>query len=365
MLRGAMQHRFTDIFGRLWSWCISVLPHLLLFVVPPRRTSLPPYDIHRQTMTPNHLLPRHNIEVFVPPSKESLLIAKHLPWLFRNYEGKSALSRWLHAHAMSFIIAPMTQFSVFSFDLNTHLFLVLHTSISARISHFLMIPVNFFLMVFAAHAFSQLVGSAPGEPAVQLGVNGATIYACLTALWYGVLAISEGLHLWALISLGLVWSLWSAAVTALAAEAWYTQPSYAAILIFISSFGMVMGHTGEEFIPPRLNFTDGWMNLVDFATRCPFYSASAGVVIGTFSEMWASIRLMPYNLLIVMFEMGYQPERWVVLQDRALRAWKSGNPALDYIGVGGGAVLDAFTTSDNERGVKSQQSKLHVKLPTP
>ena len=282
-----------------------------------------------------------DIELFVTPSKESVLIAKRLPWLFRKYEGEeSTTAQWMQARAMSFVVAPMTQFSLFSFDLNMQLFLVLHTSLSAQISHFLMIPVNFFFMVFAAHAF----------------VNGATIYACAVALWYILVAINEGLHLWGLISLGLVWGVWTAASTALAAGAWYTEPFYAAILIFLSSLAIGLGHFGEEHCPPRFNFTDRWMKTTEYAKSNILYYCTISALVGIFSEMAASARLMPYNHLIVMFKMGYQPEKWAVLKDRADRAWESGNPALDYVGVGGGAVLDFSSFCEHCTGMPNLQS---------
>ena len=117
------------------------------------------------------------IQVFVPPSAESLLIAKHLPWLFRKYQGRG-VAHWFHGHIMSCIVAPMTQFSLFSLELNVHLFLVLHTSLTARISHFLMIPVNFFLMaIFAAHACSRLIGGDSNANATI----GANAFCCVTA----------------------------------------------------------------------------------------------------------------------------------------------------------------------------------------
>ena len=298
-----------------------------------------------------------DIELFVTPSKETMLIAKRLPWLFRKYEGEESTSaQWLQARAMSFIVAPMTQFSLFSFDLNVHLFLVLHTSLSAQISHFLMIPVNFFFMVFAAHAFSLLLGGAPGDFTSNPAANGATIYAGVTALWYNLVAINEGLHLWGLISLGLVWAVWTVAATALAAGVWYTEPFYAAILCFLCCLGIGIGHIGEEHCPPRFNFTHRWVDNLTFAKHNPFHYFVVGAMSGSYSEMAASARLMPYNHLIVMFKLGYQPEKWAVLKDRADRAWKSGNPALDYVGVGGGAVLDFSSFCEQHRGMPKLES---------
>ena len=63
------------------------------------------------------------------------------------------------------------------------------------------------------------------------------------------------------------------------------------------------------------------------------------VFAGTRNEWWASARLMPYSLLLLMFRLGYQPERAARARSYADRAIASGNPAIDFVGIGGGAFL--------------------------
>jgi hypothetical protein len=48
---------------------------------------------------------------------------------------------------------------------------------------------------------------------------------------------------------------------------------------------------------------------------------------------------MPYNWLMLMMRLGYAPQRRAQLQDWAERAWATGQPALDFVGSGGGAFL--------------------------
>jgi hypothetical protein len=63
--------------------------------------------------------------------------------------------------------------------------------------------------------------------------------------------------------------------------------------------------------------------------------------MGAVSESWASLRLMPYGWLILMMRLGYAPERRAELYEWAERAWATGNPALDFVGTGGGTFLAA------------------------
>jgi hypothetical protein len=71
-------------------------------------------------------------------------------------------------------------------------------------------------------------------------------------------------------------------------------------------------------------------------------------VIGIVAESWASLRLMPYNWLLVMMRLGYAGERYAELQGWSDRAWASGNPALDFVGSGGGTFLAATGENPDE-----------------
>jgi hypothetical protein len=64
-------------------------------------------------------------------------------------------------------------------------------------------------------------------------------------------------------------------------------------------------------------------------------------VLGIAAEAWASLRLMPYNWLLLMMRLGYAPERHAELRGWSERAWATGNPALDFVGTGGGTFLTA------------------------
>jgi hypothetical protein len=70
------------------------------------------------------------------------------------------------------------------------------------------------------------------------------------------------------------------------------------------------------------------------------------LVWGTLNEWWAAMRLLPYNVLWLLFRAGYaKPVRDRVLGN-VRRALDSGNPALDYVGVGGATMLQRVPRSE-------------------
>lgn len=58
-------------------------------------------------------------------------------------------------------------------------------------------------------------------------------------------------------------------------------------------------------------------------------------IFGTFDEFWAGPRLLPLLVLKVLYMLGYNEKQWKTIYRVSTLARKLGNPALDYIGVGG------------------------------
>ena len=85
------------------------------------------------------------------------------------------------------------------------------------------------------------------------------------------------------------------------------------------------------------------MTIREFVSRGPMVPrvlrVASFVLVGWLDELWASPRLLPYNVLRLMLSMGYAPELRRELDARAREALASGNPALDYVGIGGGSFL--------------------------
>ena len=66
---------------------------------------------------------------------------------------------------------------------------------------------------------------------------------------------------------------------------------------------------------------------------------AAQAVFGTVDEIVASPRLLPVLLLELLWLFGHDPVRRVTWRALSARAIASGNPALDYIGIGGPTPL--------------------------
>lgn len=298
------------------------------------------------------------MEVFVRPSQEARWLARRLGWLIAPRDGKH---RW-YTRAVGFLlVAPFTQLTVASFDLQLFLFQVFHRRIWARLGHAVFMPaVNFFIMAALAQLRLGVHPAAHGWPGPSL--NGATVYALVLVAWYLLVAMEARLMLWWALTAPLTLAL------SLAADAYYCRyfvldatqrtffsPTAAGANPFLWAYAsaqmIMLSHVPEPLLPPRVTDAWRWTSVRDFvlgrdeARRTLFRVAGRGllllvqVVSGAANEWWASVRLMPYSLLLLMFRLGYQPERAGRARAFADRAIASGNPAIDFVGIGGGAFL--------------------------
>jgi len=273
------------------------------------------------------------MEMFVPPSREAMCLTRLARGLVAPRTGRGSL---LSRGARSFLVAPFTQLTFVSFDLQAFLFDVFHTTWVARIGHFVgMTGVNFFLMVAAG----ALAGPA-----------GVLAYAALILAWYAVVARAAGLPGWwfataplvgGLAAGALAWPAWTAGLPGWASAPWVGLAASAAVISF--------SHAPEPWFPPRAGDPLRWTKVTAFirgtgpdAARGRWLRVlRVGMYpwIGMVDEFWAAPRLLPYNLLRVMLAFGYAPELKVELDSWKDRALASGQPALDYVGIGGGAFL--------------------------
>ncbi len=269
-------------------------------------------------------------EMFCEPSGEALRLLRWLGPLTTPRDGRGALP-WRALRC--FLVAPLTQLTFVSFDLQMFLFDVFHTTRVARAGHLLgMLGVNLFAMALAAHA----TGSAWG---------GAALAALLLA-WYAVVAREVRLWLW--------WASMVPVVAALLAAGVSLAPLSARTLAAgLAASGAVisLSHSFEPLFPPRAGDPLRWLPAREYVLGARGAPTSAAVacaralrvgsfaLIGWFDEVWASPRLLPYNVLRLLMAAGYAPSLRAELDARARRAWASGNPALDYVGIGGGTFL--------------------------
>jgi hypothetical protein len=284
-------------------------------------------------------LPGVEAELFVPPSREALFLLRHARWLVSPTAlPGSAPSRFLRM----VLVAPFTQLTFFSFDLQAFLFGVFHTTFWARAGH---------LLCMCAVNLCMLVGL--GKIALGGGIDAGMAYACALALWHGSVALSVGLVGWGLCAAGLVLGLELAARSCIAAGsgALHVLAEHPWLGAALSAFLVALSHAPEPRLPPRAVAGPRWLGITEYVrgpvgARHPLAVMLANglrvalfVVWGTLNEWWAAMRLMPYNFLWLMFLVGYAKP----LRDRVLghvhRALASDNPALDYVGIGGATML--------------------------
>ncbi len=301
---------------------------------------------------------REDIDVFVPPSREAVWLARRLPGLLAPQRERM---RWYTRVLGFLVVAPFTQFTFGSFELQAFLFRVFHTRLPARIGHALFMPVvNFFVMV----ALAGLRIGPPPAAHVWSGpsLNGAVVYAAVLLIWYFAVAWGERLLLW--------WILTAVGTLAMAAGADYfychtltldpvarsffapTPPAASPFLwMGIGALMLALSHVPEPRLPPRVSDAWRWTEARAFLFGtgeeppsigrflCRALLLAVQVVTGAINEWWASPRLMPYSLLLLMFRAGYRPDVALRTRAHAERALASGNPAVDFVGIGGGAFL--------------------------
>lgn len=297
-------------------------------------------------------------EMFVPPSDEATRLVKHLGWLVAPADGKGGL---LSRAIGVMVVAPFTQFTFFSYDLQAFLYEIFHTRIWARLGHFVFMPVvNFSVMV----ALAQLrVGPHPASHTLEwLPASGATVYGLVLLLWYALMAAHTRMWLWWVAMVPVVAALTMGAnalygqtfVLDPAARTWYAPVAFAFnpfLWMAVGAFLIALSHAPEPRLPPRVTQSRKWQSVPDYVLGPRGQRVSPGTACvraarvalqslwGTLDEWWASPRLMPYGFLLLMFKAGYQPQRKAELDAYVRKAIASGNPALDYVGIGGGTFL--------------------------
>jgi hypothetical protein len=306
-------------------------------------------------------------EVFVEPSLEARRLMRLLGPVVAPADGRGGpFSRFL---GMT-LVAPFTQLTLFSFDLQAFLYEVFHQKVWARAGHFtFMFLVNLFIMAGLAQFTVSDLAFSLGNPLSWL--HGGTVYACFLLVWYFILAAKTGMWAWwgvmvpimgVLLALGTGWySVFAAAD----GGAWYAPTAAWAnpwLWTVLSATCVALSHVPEDYLPPRANGTKEWVLLKDYVRAedrrdgrvltigLRLIRLTVVFLSGIADELWASPRLMPYNVLMVMFKLGYRPEVYSTIRGWVDRALESRNPALDFVGIGGGAYLDTGVLRGDGRG---------------
>lgn len=263
-------------------------------------------------------------EIFVEPTAEARFLLRTVPGFVSPRPETPRLVRAVRDS----MVAPFPQLSFFSFDLQAYLFELLHGSWLARAGHF----VGMGGAVTCLLALLSLVA----------GPTGVLLAAVLLAVWWSAVAERAGLTAWAFANVpvlaGVSWAALHLGAALSAPDLWGLWLGFGVLT--------AASHAGESLQPPRSFDDEAWGDLGAYlrpegrglvATR--LLRAAWIFVAGVFSELWASQRLLPYNVLFLLFRLGYRADVRDRLHDRVQRALASGNPALDYVGIGGAAQL--------------------------
>lgn len=275
-------------------------------------------------------------EVYRQPSLEAQRLLRGARWLTSPADGRSP---WIARVALQMLIAPMTQLTFVSFDLQAFLFLVFHRRLLAVLGHgIFMTTENLFLMAWLREL--TIARTRFGT------IDGALVYVVILLAWYGAVAHAARLHGWFAVTVPVVSLLYVASepLSALSHQQG-VSPGWG---VALSALLVALSHAGEHFMPPRTAHPWHWTRPRDYvlapdlgiATRLLRALHMVFITVnGAVAESWASLRLMHYNWLFVMMRLGYAPKRYAELREWSERAWASGEPALDFVGTGGGTFL--------------------------
>jgi hypothetical protein len=292
--------------------------------------------------------------VLLEPTAEMRRYARFFTRLLGLAEPHPGLLQRIFADGM---VTPTAHFANLSLDFQAYLFIIFHRRRLSRFTHAVLQPLTVIALAAALSAF-RLDGPLPADHAAQIfDLNGAWLVGVLLAAWYTAQSLFNGMPL-----LAAIMSLFS--LGSAAAGTWIFSVTHgrggtdASARIALSPWTWVLGlsflvmasHILEPLIPPRLNGHVRWApaselfllpegglrparDLFRGAVRVVFL----GILWGTLNELWAFWRLTPVSALTGLWALGYQPERRARVAAASAAAIGSGNPALDFIGIGGAA----------------------------
>jgi hypothetical protein len=284
-------------------------------------------------------------QIWVEPSRGQLFWLRHAPTLFGPPpDATSRLARWWARWWAIATVAPSTNVTVLNLRYQSYLNNVFHRTKLARVGHAVCMPVIVAAMLAAL--CSVRLGSAPAFPGLHLAVNASLPAAAALAVWWVAWAVKERDPLWGASCVVLAFALYVVANTA------YDLRIASAPLAWVVLGSLLQaGSHVLEPLPPRVTRSPHWIPVVEYLLGPPSCRHSAGRTIrragqfaaqtafGTLDELVASPRLLPVLLMEVLWLAGHDPDRRTAWKALVARAIASGNPALDYIGVGGSTFL--------------------------
>jgi len=279
-----------------------------------------------------HARPEVHAEVWVDPTAEQWFWVRHFGrWFAPRPEEERGFTKWLGR----FFVVPSTNVTNFSLQYQSYLNDIFHLTRTARVTHFTCMPLITGLYLAAL------------RPLHAGSVSGDMIGAIVLAAWWLAWGVHERLVVW-----GLAAVAWAAVI--FAGARWFVSTGHSPWPpLFVLAFLQAFSHVAEPQLPPRVSGSSRWVKLRDHLRADDGASLSLPTltrrwlgfaetaIYGTIDEAIASPRLAPIQLLEVLWLLGYAPGTRAAWKDLSARAAASGQPAIDYIGIGGGTTLRA------------------------
>ncbi|WP_181233573.1 hypothetical protein [Enhygromyxa salina] len=266
-----------------------------------------------------------------------------MPRLFAPGEQPAPLTRAINHIG----VTPMAHVTFLNLDYQIYLNQVLHTAGGTWLTHLVCVPLNVGLLFYALAIHT-------GGPD-SMFMNAGLVLLAVLAAWYTAMAVKLRSGLWAGVVLAVLAGLWlvanvCAGLVAGGELAWFLRPI---TLVAAVSAVQAYSHLFEEHVPPRANFQQRWQPVREFIWGDPatvtlqarlqrLAWTPIGGLWGLLDEWWASAKLLPLYLLELLWALGYRRAQREQIRGRSLEALASGDPALDWVGIGGGASVAAL-----------------------
>lgn len=293
----------------------------------------PPWLGRSQFAPPQPQPPRR----FASDTREERLWRRVCPRLFAPGERPG----WFVRLVRHITVTPLAFVTLRNVDYQIYLNQILHTAPATWLGHLVCIPINVALLFYAL--------------AVYVGPGAALVLFGLLAGWYVSMAATMRSSAWALVAVAVLAGLCGAGLVGARVAAPLGAWASPAAWILVVSMLQAYSHLCEAHVPPRANFERHWLPLREFLWGKPELSIGQrllklawmpiGGVWGTFDEWYSSAKLLPFYLLELMWMFGYRPEQRAKHRSRSLASVASGDPALDWVGVGGGASVAELPSS--------------------
>jgi hypothetical protein len=269
--------------------------------------------------------------MWMAPSGGQLFWLRRAPALFAPARGTGrGLARWWAIAT----VTPSTNVTGLNLAYQSYLNHVFHRTWLARAGHAACMPVVVTALLALLYPIHATLGGA-----------------LALAAWWAYWAVRERDPLWGGCAVGLAAALWPLAQALGRLGAADPSPLAQPWAWLLLGGALQAGSHILEPLPPRVTRSVHWMPPARYLLGRAGQRNPPGAVarracqlalqaaFGTADEIVASPRLLPVLVLEVLWLLGHDPGRRAAWRDLSARAIASGNPALDYIGIGGPTPL--------------------------